>query len=99
MNGKRLISSFASLLCIAASAQSFSVDGLSYTPTSDNEVTLSASEKTTGDITIPEAVTDGTKTYTVTAIGEAVFKSSKITSVEMPSTIKIIGNEAFRFCI
>lgn len=99
MNVKRFISAFASLLCLTASAQSFNVDGLSYTPTSENEVTLSASETTTGNITIPETVTNGSKAYTVTAIGEAVFKSSKITSIEMPSTIKSIGNEAFHFCM
>ena len=99
MNVKRLIPAFASLLYISASAQSFSVDGLNYTPNSTNEVTLSASEVTTGNVTIPETVSDGNKTYMVTAIGEAVFKSTKITSVEMPSTIKTIGNEAFRFCM
>ena len=99
MNVKKLIPAFASLLCITASAQSFSADGLSFTPTSDNEVTLSASETTTGSITIPQTVANGSKTYTVTAIGEAVFKSTKITSIELPSTIKTIGNEAFHFCM
>jgi hypothetical protein len=48
-----------------------------------------------GDIVIPETFTyDGVK-YRVTAIGEAAFGDTNITSVTIPSSVTSIGSWAF----
>ena len=47
-----------------------------------------------GDIIIPETVTCEGKTYTVTVIGENAFKGSNITSISIPSTVRILENKA-----
>ncbi|MBR4312471.1 MAG: leucine-rich repeat domain-containing protein [Bacteroidaceae bacterium] len=53
----------------------------------------------TGDVVIPETVTYGGKTYTVTAIGLSAFSGCEnVTSVALPSTIKEIGEYGFNYC-
>ena len=52
-----------------------------------------------GSMVIPETITVGGKTYTVTAIGENAFGGrSQLSSVTMPATITTIGNWAFNGC-
>ena len=57
----------------------------------------------TGDIVIPETITVGGTTYTVTAIGSSAFRESEVgtkglTSVSIPSTVTEIGHNAFTRC-
>lgn len=52
----------------------------------------------TGDIVIPSTVSNGGTTYTVTAIGEAAFEESGITSITIPQTVTSIDEDAFRKC-
>ena len=60
-----------------------------------------ATLKPTGDVVIPETVTDaGTaSTYTVTAIGEyAFYNDSLLTSIAFPTTVTKIEEQAFCYC-
>ncbi len=55
--------------------------------------------KPTGDVIIPETVTDGEKTYYVTSIGGNTFTAcSDVRSVSIPRTITTIGSLAFSGC-
>lgn len=52
-----------------------------------------------GDVVIPSTVSDGSVTYTVTAIQYSAFSScQKITSVTLPSTVTTVGQYAFSGC-
>jgi len=52
-----------------------------------------------GAVTVPMTITDGTGTYTVTAIGRAAFANKKsVTSVSLPETITTIRELAFYNC-
>ena len=49
-----------------------------------------------GDVVIPESVTSGGKTYTVTGIiPYAFYSSNRLNSVDIPNTVTSIGAEAF----
>ena len=52
-----------------------------------------------GNVAIPQTVSDGTNTYTVTKIMNQVFlNNSALTGISMPGTIIEIGNKAFYSC-
>ena len=52
-----------------------------------------------GNVAIPQTVSDGTNTYTVTKIMNYVFsKNSTLTGISMPGTIIEIGDNAFYSC-
>lgn len=74
----------------------------SFTLTSKNAYKAGLCEKgetLSGDIVIPETFEYGGKKYKITAIGKNAFQSNKkITSVEIPSTVKKIGSHAFFEC-
>ncbi|MBQ9466211.1 MAG: leucine-rich repeat domain-containing protein [Muribaculaceae bacterium] len=51
------------------------------------------------NVTIPETVSNGGKTYKVTAIGDEAFRYCKtLKSATIPSSVKSIGNKAFWQC-
>lgn len=50
------------------------------------------------DIVIPETITHGTTTYTVTAIGDYAFEKTSVNSVQLPNSIVSIGKNAFYDC-
>lgn len=52
----------------------------------------------TGIITVPSTVTHEGKTYTVTAVSSHAFQECPVTQVNLPNTIKTIGNSAFLDC-
>ena len=54
--------------------------------------------KYSGEIVIPEFVTDNGTTYPVTGIGLYAFAESEISSVTIPSTVTEIVNGAFQDC-
>ena len=57
------------------------------------------SNEYSGDVTIPETVTYGSKTYSVTSIGTSAFnKCSGLTSVTIPNSVTSIGANAFYEC-
>lgn len=51
-----------------------------------------------GVIDIPDTVTSGGQTYTVTAIGHVAFQNSAVTSVTIPDSVTAIPDAAFANC-
>lgn len=87
-------------LCLATTLScwaSVTIDDISYTLNSDG-TSVASNGTSTGNIIIPEYITDGKNTYTVTAIGNYAFANTSITSISLPSTITSIGNGAFSPC-
>lgn len=79
--------------------------GLTYTlNAADHTATVASYDDSTPDgvIDIPDTVTSGGQTYTVTAIGEYAFIPSRtitnVSSVFIPATVTSIGRFAFRCC-
>lgn len=78
--------------------------GLTYTLHADRTATVASYDDSTPDgvIDIPDTVTSGGQTYTVTAIGEYAFipsrKITNVSSVFIPATVTSIGRFAFRCC-
>ena len=86
-------------------AYDFQVDGLYYEIIAGtNEVFIHPANgkiqmKYSGNITIPEKVTDyNGNVYTVVGIGEYAFASSSISSIQIPNTIRFIDQFAFSGC-
>ena len=79
------------------------VDGIAYKIENLEELTLSVVPKTipstySGSITIPSTVNINGKSFTVTSVYYEAFYGCSITSVTLPSTLKVIGQRAFREC-
>ena len=88
-----------SIVPATAIALNFEVDGIYYV-TNGNQATVSAknsnAEPYAGDLIIPETVTYGNVTYTVTAIGASAFAyCNDLNSVTIPNTVTSIGKYAF----
>ncbi len=70
-----------------------------FTATSGSTAELSNDNNVSGEYEIPETVTHGGVTYTVTSIGNEAFKdNTSLTDVTIPSTITSIGESAFAGC-
>lgn len=87
----------------------FNVDGIFYNVLSLSDCTVevtfqgnaynSYADEYSGDVVIPETVTYGGKTFTVTAIGLSAFSGCQnLTSVTLPSTITKIDEYGFNYC-
>ena len=82
----------------------FKVNGIYYNKISNNEVEVtfkSTSDRGySGEITIPNSVQYGGKTYNVTSIGESAFYNcSGLTgSLTIPNSVTTIGNYSFYRC-
>ena len=75
----------------------FEINGLYYTATSANEVTVTdCNQSINGEVVIPETVTYNGVCFTVTAIGDYAFeRCTDVTSITIPNTVISIGREAF----
>ena len=85
---------------IIASAIQFTVNGVRYSVNNDNTtVTVagySSGSEPTGDLTIPESVTYGAISYSVTSISDhAFFYCSGLTNVTIPNSLTSIGEGVF----
>ncbi|MBQ1724690.1 MAG: leucine-rich repeat domain-containing protein [Muribaculaceae bacterium] len=90
-----------------ASAYDFMVGGLCYNKNSDGNTVTVTYERTiqpyytalSGALTIPASVTNGGKTYSVTAIDANAFRGcTGLTAVTVPNTVASVGNYAFQGC-
>ena len=99
----RLIKSLGFILLtlagVAASAQTFEVDGINYNVLSEAEGTVEVvSGDYSGDVVIPASVAYNDREYAVTTVGDYAFHyCSALRSVEMP-TVTAIGDYAFYYC-
>lgn len=93
-----LLSSVSLILSatLPIAAATITVGDFTYTTSGTKAVVSSG--PTTGEVIIPESVTDGTTTYTVSEIAKNAFKNTGITSVTFPATVTKIGNNAFEGC-
>ena len=101
------------LLCnITVNAYDFRANGISYEIISDSTVCVTYYDKYTssggtefnsvkydGDVIIPQEVTYGNITYSVTSIGDYAFRDcSSLTSITIPKGVTSIGMFAFYGC-
>ena len=91
------------LCCIAVSAQRFEVDGIYYSILSTEDKTIKVSghnNETCQDcVSIPETIENNGVVYTVTSIGdEAFLECEYLSSITIPSSVRVIGNYAFSSC-
>ena len=89
----------------ASSAYDFKADDIYYNITSSTDLTVEVTYKTTyynsysGDVTIPNTVTNNGTTYTVTSIDSVAFYNcTNLASVTIGSSVTSIGNRAFCYC-
>lgn len=75
----------------------FTQGGVTYTVTGETSVSIKKSQAT-GEVVLPENVTEGGKTYDVKSIGREAFKWSSLTSIVLPASLDTIGYNAFGSC-
>ena len=81
-------------LCVSAA----NIDGIEYS-LKDGEATVTSANKncTVANVVIPQTVTYEGTTYTVTKINDSAFRGNgTVVTIVTPSTIKSIGDHAFR---
>ena len=109
MNAKSLLRSvtlalvaFAAMMPSSMKAFVFEEGGIYYDVSGTEAIVTYGSQgynSYSGNVVIPEKVTHNGATYTVTAIGYSAFsRSSGLTSVTIPNTIKTIGEHCFTYC-
>lgn len=89
-----LVAASALVIATPAYAAAFTEGDFIYDSTSPSTATVTG--YTGGPTaTIPSTASDGTSTYTVTAIGDSAFSGKSLTGVTIPDTVTHIGNNAF----
>ena len=84
-----------------AQAQSILFDKVSYTLNATDFTAEVAKQSNTlaGDIAIPDTILYDGQKYAVTGVCEGAFRACvKLTSIELPKTLRILGNGAFMEC-
>ncbi|MBR6189104.1 MAG: leucine-rich repeat protein [Prevotella sp.] len=96
---------FAVFTMTASATDSFTLEGLTYTVTSDsqNTVEITAREnsmsETWKNLEIPSIVRHGDKEYRVTSIADDVFYITfKLQTLKVPESVTHIGARAFSYC-
>ena len=99
---KRLLLIFVALLTVIGSfaqGKYVTVDGLKYFLRSDSKEAILFANSYSGDITVPEKITDEGVEYTVTAFADDCFKECEsLTSVTIPSSVTSLGDYCFFYC-
>ena len=95
---KSILTLVLMLTAIAAGAQEFTVDGLTYKVTNMDSVTVVSYNTLYGkDVRIPSTVIYGQTTYKVTAVGDNAFYAKPIKSISIPASVEILGEQAFTY--
>lgn len=82
-----------------AVGETFTQNGVVYTVKENNTVGITdATSDCTGALTLTSKVTNDGTEYTLVSIDEDAFYWAKITSVNIPATVKTIDKGAFRSC-
>lgn len=95
---------FIFILCTSSTlfSQTFSDNGINYTVTSATiplTVEVASYNDFYGDAIIPSTVTNASKNYSVTSIGNLAFYTCfGLTSVTIPDSVTSIGHDAFAGC-
>ncbi|NDO19899.1 leucine-rich repeat domain-containing protein [Lachnospiraceae bacterium MD329] len=71
------------------------IDYLYYTINSNSEITITGCDYSTSEVIIPNEIDN----LPVTIIGNGAFENCEMTSVIIPDSIEIIGDDAFRNCL
>lgn len=82
-------------------AQDFNIDGILYTVTSPNNLTVKVAgyKNNSPIINIPQSITSGSKTYKVTSIGDRAFSFCEtLTEITIGNNVTSIGYAAFFNC-
>ena len=96
---KGLFTILAMAISLAVYADNFTVDGIEYSVTSDNTISVFRGKSALVDVVIPAEIEYDGKTYSVTSIGEHAFEGcSKLSSISIPNSVTSIGDYAFREC-
>ncbi len=104
---KLVILTMMAFSCLIMLSRDFEAGGIWYTVIDDTLKTCrtreggATSENFTGELRIPENVSDGTSDYTVVEIGASSFKDCQFTNTkfvhnEIPASVKVIQSEAFQ---
>jgi hypothetical protein len=100
---KILMIAFGLMAWSSTFAADFTVDGINYTKTSSNEVSIApldefGKKNYEGDFVIPDEVTYEGVTYKVTGFEEFALRGSGITSIKIGANITTIRELGFRGC-
>ncbi len=102
---KILILAVLAVLALTANAYDFQVDGIYYNINGDEATVTYYGPKYNsyveyyGNITIPAAVTHNGTIYSVTSISNDAFRESRLTSIDIPTSVTSINDGAFQDCI
>jgi hypothetical protein len=98
---KKFLFTLALFWCAFLSfGQTFTVNGLNYSVTSSTEASVAGQGgSASGNVSIPDTVTNLGVTYSVTAISFGAFKDCfNLTSVTLPNSVLLIGDSVFMRC-
>ncbi|MFN5984801.1 MAG: leucine-rich repeat domain-containing protein [Fluviicola sp.] len=97
---KILLTFIASIFATVISfAQTFTYNGINYNITGTT-VEVGTNPSASGTVVIPDTVNYLGATYSVTSIGNsAFFYCTALTSITLPNSVTIIGDNAFKSCL
>lgn len=93
---RKLVLILIALFTLSVSAEVVEIDGISYNLISKGNIAeVTGNNHYSGDVVIPETVTYNAVTYSVTTIRKNAFTGCSLNSIEIPSSITKICQEAF----
>ncbi len=93
---RKLLLILLALFTLSVSAEVVEIDGISYNLISKGNIAeVTGNNHYSGDVVIPETVTYNDVTYSVTTIRKNAFTGCSLNSIEIPSSITKICQEAF----